>query len=363
MLASGRTSSATDPNELAAVDASREARITPHRQRRGEHEVHAAALLQRARHAEQALRRHPGEHEQDEHGAGGRSGMAQLRLQPRQQHHDPPRHEVQHDDAAEADAPRGQRRQPAEHVEEPAPAERQVMRGEPQQRTGSRLHAACAPCPVTARNTSSSEELPRPALRFQLGQRAFGDQAAVVEDADAVGQALGDLEDVRGEDDGGAGPHARREQVLHLAGDGRIEPGQRLVEHDQRGSWIRAPASATFCFMPREKPSQRAWRCGVSSRMSSSSSALRSARAALDAPQAGDELEVLERRELVVEHGLVGQPRRDALGGDRIGQRIDAEDLDAAGIRRQQARRPCAGWWSCRRRSGPAGRRARRRAP
>ena len=25
----------------------------------------------------------------------------------------------------------------------------------------------------------------------------------------------------------------------------------------RRGSWIRAPASAAFCFMPRENPSQR----------------------------------------------------------------------------------------------------------
>ena len=56
----------------------------------------------------------------------------------------------------------------------------------------------------------------------------------------------------------------------------------------------------------------------------------------LHAPQAGDELQVFDGRQLVVEHWLVGQPRRDALGSDRIGQGIDAENLDAACIRRQQ---------------------------
>src|SRR5205823_8707349 len=58
----------------------------------------------------------------------------------------------------------------------------------------------------------------------------------------------------------------------------------------------------------------------------------------LDAPEAGNEFKILEWRELVVEHGLVGQPRRDAFGGDGIAERIDAEDLDAPGVGRQKAR-------------------------
>ena len=84
---------------------------------------------------------------------------------------------------------------------------------------------------------------------------------------------------------------------------------------------------------------------------------------ALDAPQPGDELEVLQRRELVVDHRLVGEPGRDPLGGDGIGQRIDAEDGDAAGSRGAAGPRSCAAWSSCRRRSDPAARKARPRTP
>ena len=57
----------------------------------------------------------------------------------------------------------------------------------------------------------------------------------------------------------------------------------------------------------------------------------------LDAPKAGDEFEIFERRELVVDHRLVRQPGGDLLGGDRIGERVDAADGDRAGVGTQQA--------------------------
>jgi hypothetical protein len=59
-------------------------------------------------------------------------------------------------------------------------------------------------------------------------------------------------------------------------------------------------------------------------------------RCGVDAPQPGDELEILERRELVVDHRLVGDPRHDLLGRHRIGERVDAEHRDRAGVRPQQ---------------------------
>ncbi len=55
-------------------------------------------------------------------------------------------------------------------------------------------------------------------------------------------------------------------------------------------------------------------------------------RSGLDRPQSGDELEIFERVELVVEHRLVGQPGDDALGLDRILARVDAEDADVAAV-------------------------------
>jgi hypothetical protein len=54
-------------------------------------------------------------------------------------------------------------------------------------------------------------------------------------------------------------------------------------------------------------------------------------------PQPADELEVFERRELVVDHRLVGNPGHDLLRRDGAGERVDAEDRDRSGIWPQQA--------------------------
>ena len=57
-------------------------------------------------------------------------------------------------------------------------------------------------------------------------------------------------------------PRALGQKVFDLPRRRRVEAGERLVEHEELGSWISAPASAAFCLMPREKPSQRSRRCG-----------------------------------------------------------------------------------------------------
>ncbi len=103
-----------------------------------------------------------------------------------------------------------------------------------------------------------------------------------------------------------------------------------------RGSCTSAPASATFCRMPLEKPSQRS--CAWSARPSQSEQLARArlGDGGIDAPQPGDEFEIFERRELVVDHRLVGDPRHDLLGRDRIGERVDAEHRDRAGVGPQQ---------------------------
>src|SRR5215813_198861 len=51
-------------------------------------------------------------------------------------------------------------------------------------------------------------------LAPQLVERALRDQSATGDDADAVGHALGNLEDVRGHDDRGAGAGALDQHVL-----------------------------------------------------------------------------------------------------------------------------------------------------
>ena len=105
----------------------------------------------------------------------------------------------------------------------------------------------------------------------------------------------------------------------------------------RRGSCTSAPASATFWRMPLENPSQRSCRCGSRPSETSRLCAEACATLGIDAPQPGDEFEIFQRRQLVVDHRLVRHPRRDLLGGDRIAQRIDAEHRYRAGIGPQQA--------------------------
>ena len=56
----------------------------------------------------------------------------------------------------------------------------------------------------------------------------------------------------------------------------------------------------------------------------------------LDAPEAGDEFQIFLGRELVVGHRLVGNPGGETLGGDRIGERVDAGDADRARVGTQE---------------------------
>ena len=64
---------------------------------------------------------------------------------------------------------------------------------------------------TSVRNVSSRLVAVFASLLAQLVERALGDQPAAGDDADAVGHALGDLENMRGHDDGAAG--ARRARV------------------------------------------------------------------------------------------------------------------------------------------------------
>ena len=57
----------------------------------------------------------------------------------------------------------------------------------------------------------------------QFGKRAFGQKLAALNDADSVSDTLGDIEDVRGENDGADAARTLLQQILDLAGDGRVE--------------------------------------------------------------------------------------------------------------------------------------------
>jgi hypothetical protein len=63
----------------------------------------------------------------------------------------------------------------------------------------------------------------------------------------------------------------------------------------------------------------------------------------VDSPQSADEFEIFERRELVVDHRLVGNPGHHLLGRDRIGKGVDAEYGNRPGIGPQQAHQHAQG--------------------
>src|SRR6185503_15718435 len=97
-----------------------------------------------------------------------------------------------------------------------------------------------------------------------------------------------------GEDDGGAGPHPCHEQILHLARDGRIEPRERLIEHDQRWVVDQSTGERDLLLHAAREPlaSGMAMRCQVEDVQQLLRVALGAGR--LDTPQAGYELQVLE---------------------------------------------------------------------
>ena len=130
-----------------------------------------------------------------------------------------------------------------------------------------------------------------------------------------------------------------RQKVLHLAGDGGVEPGQRLVEDQElrivdQGARerrlllhaARKAFAAGVAVLPEAEPFEQFFGARISRGRGR------------NAPEAGDEFQIFERGQLVVEHRLVRQPGDDPLGRHRRGERVDAEDLDRARVRLDKAR-------------------------
>ncbi len=137
------------------------------------------------------------------------------------------------DDPAQALAPAA-----GHHGEPVAPGEARLVSGKPDGGSGLRDHAACGlfgdereESIFEARTVARARILA--GLEAQFFERAFGDEPAMRDDADAVGHAFGDFKDMRGHDDRAAGADALAQHAFDLAGGAGIEPGQRLVENDQ----------------------------------------------------------------------------------------------------------------------------------
>src|SRR4029077_20878112 len=69
-------------------------------------------------------------------------------------------------------------------------------------------------------------------LALEVARSALGDDAALVEYRDLVGQVVGFVEVLGGEEDGDAIGHQLADDVPHRAAAAWIEPGRRLVQED-----------------------------------------------------------------------------------------------------------------------------------
>jgi hypothetical protein len=67
---------------------------------------------------------------------------------------------------------------------------------------------------------------------LELVRGAFGDDLAVVQHSDPVGELVGLLEVLRGEEDGDAARDQVPHDLPHAAAAARVQPGGRLVEED-----------------------------------------------------------------------------------------------------------------------------------
>ena len=77
--------------------------------------------------------------------------------------------------------------------------------------------------------------MPEPTERLELAARALGDDLAVVDDRDAVGELVGLVEVLRGEQHGRALGDEHAHDLPHLVAAARIEAGRGLVEEQQLG--------------------------------------------------------------------------------------------------------------------------------
>ena len=91
------------------------------------------------------------------------------------------------------------------------------------------------------RRLTVTTRLAAPGLVLELERGALGDDPAVVDDDDVVGELVGLVEVLGGEEQGGAVAHEVAQHVPQLDAAARVEAGGRLVEeeHRRRGDQAR----------------------------------------------------------------------------------------------------------------------------
>ncbi len=167
-------------------------------------------------------------------------------------------------------------------------------------------------------------------LRLQLVGRAAGDRGAVVDHHDVVGQPVGLLEVLRGQQQGRSARHQVADHVPHLLAGADVEAGGRLVEDQHRGRGhqrtgqvepaphaagvgLRRPVGGIGEVEPLEQLARPIAGPGLA-----------------QAVEPADHLEVLVAGQVLVDRGVLPRetdPRADAGG---VLQHVDAGDRGTA---------------------------------
>ena len=126
----------------------------------------------------------------------------------------------------------GQRGDPVGHRR--ADPARLARRPRARRRCAIRAHDGRAPRTSSALASTTTSSRSPPTCGLQLVGGALGDDAAGVDDHDLVGELVGLVEVLRGQQHGGAAGDERADRRPHLVAVAGVEAGGRLVEEEHR---------------------------------------------------------------------------------------------------------------------------------
>src|SRR2546425_6474465 len=166
----------------------------------------------------------------------------------------------------------------------------------------------------------------------QLSRRVERDDAALVDDRDAVAEDLGLVEVMGGEDDGRAAFLDAANQLPEVSASLRIESGRRLVEEENLGSVDEGGRDGkTLSLTPRERLLL------LPRALLEVDRAQERERVDVESVAGSEELDGLPRGEVVRERAPLQLHPDPPLDAGRIGENVDAGDRGRAGIGAPQA--------------------------
>src|SRR4051794_24992978 len=171
---------------------------------------------------------------------------------------------------------------------------------------------------------------------LELSRRALGDDAPVAQDRDRVREAVGLLEVLGREKDGGALVGELAHRVPDAGSADGVEPGRRLVEEDDRPRHEQARGEVeAAAHAARVGADEAVGRCGEVEALEHLGAAL-ARRAGRQALQPGEQDEVLATGEALVERGLLAGEGDLLADGGGVADDVVAADERAPAVRHEE---------------------------